>query len=259
VGPPRLDRRTVVVTRSKGGEDALAARLQELGAAVREIPSISFAPPADPGPLDRALADLASFDWAVFASATAVERTLERLRVLGLEPSGLAQRRLAAVGPATAQSLARVLREPDLVPAEAKGEALAAALAPHVRGRKVLFPRPADGRPELLDGLVAAGANVVAAEAYRTVPAAPEVVRPLAAWIRSGEVHAVAFASPSAVKAVVAGLGRDAPLLGRVLLAAIGPSTGEALRQAGFPEATQPGRYTGTDLAEAIAARLGPG
>lgn len=259
MGPPRLDRRTVVVTRSRGGEDALAARLAELGASVREIPSISFAPPADAGPLDAALRDLARFDWAVFASATAVERTLERLRSLGIDPAALAARHLAAVGPATAHALAAGVREPDLVPAEARGEALAAALAPHVRGRRVLFPRPAEGRPELLEGLVAAGALVVAVEAYRTVPAPPDVVRPLAGWIRSGEVHAVAFASPSAVKAVVAGLGDDSPLLGRVVLAAIGPSTGEALRQAGFAVSTQPARYTGTDLAEAIAARLGPG
>ncbi|HEY6005089.1 MAG TPA: uroporphyrinogen-III synthase [Anaeromyxobacter sp.] len=259
MGPPRLDRRTVVVTRAKGGEDALAARLVELGATVREIASISFAPPADPGPLDAALADLASFDWAVFASATAVDRTLERLRALGIDPATLTVRRLAAVGPATAQSLAGAVREPDLVPAEAKGAAMAAALAPHVRGKRVLFPRPAEGRPELLEGLVAAGARVVAVEAYRTVAAPPEVVRPLAGWIRSGEVDAVAFASPSAVKSVVSGLGGDAPLLGRVVLAAIGPSTGEALRRAGLTVSTQPARYTGTDLAEAIAERLGPG
>jgi uroporphyrinogen-III synthase len=259
VGPPRLDRRTVVVTRSKGGEDALSARLAELGASVREIPSISFAPPADAGPLDAALGSLATFEWAVFASATAVERTVERMRALGIDPKSLGVRRLAAVGPATADSLARAVREPDLVPAEAKGEAMAAALAPHVRGKRVLLPRPAEARPDLYEGLVAAGAQVVAPEAYRTLPAPPETVRPLAVWIRSGEVDAVAFASPSAVKAVVAGLGADATLLGRVTLAAIGPTTSEALRRAGFEVSTQPDRYTGTDLAEAIAARLGPG
>lgn len=248
-----------MVTRSKGGEDALAARLAALGASVREIPSISFAPPADAAPLDAALRDLAAFDWAVFASATAVERTVERLRALGIDPSALGGRRLAAVGPATADSLARAVREPDLVPGEARGEAMAAALAPRVRGKRVLLPRPAEGRPELLEGLRAAGAHVTAVEAYRTVPAPPEAVRPLASWIRAGEVDAVAFASPSAVKAVVAGLGEDARLLSRVALAAIGPSTGDELRAAGFAVAAQPVRHTGTDLAEAIAARLGPG
>lgn len=251
---PRLDRRTVVVTRGKGGEDALAARLRELGAEVREIPAIAFAPPADPGPLDAALRDLARFDWAVFASATAVERTVERLVALGLPPASLARLSLAAVGPATADALARAVREPDLVPAEAKGEAMAAALAPRVRGRRVLLPRPAEGRPELLAGLRAAGADVAAVEAYRTVPAPPEAIRPLAEWLEAGVVAAVAFASPSAVRAVVGGLGERADLLRRVPLAAIGPTTAEALRAEGLDVAAQPGRYTAADLADAIAA-----
>jgi uroporphyrinogen-III synthase/uroporphyrinogen III methyltransferase/synthase len=249
----------VVVTRTKGTEDALAARLVELGAAVRELPSIVFAPPADPAPLDAALRDLARFEWAVFASATAVERTVERIRALGLDPGALARLRLAAVGPATAERLARAVREPDLVPGEARGEALAAALAPRVRGKRVLLPRPAEGRPELLDGLLAAGADVAAVEAYRTSPAPPEAILPLAGWILAGEVHAIAFASPSAVKAVVAGLGEKAPLLARTLLAAIGPTTSEAIRAAGLEVGVQPDRYTGTHLAEAIAVRLGPG
>jgi uroporphyrinogen-III synthase/uroporphyrinogen III methyltransferase/synthase len=253
---PRLDHRTIVVTRNKGGEDALAGRLRALGAEVRELPAIVFAPPADPAPLDAALRDLGRFDWAVFASATAVESTLERLGLLGLSPAALAPLSLAAVGPATAAALARAVRAPDVVPAEARGEAMAAALAPRVRGRRVLLPRPAEGRPELLEGLRAAGAEVAAVEAYRTVPAPPEAIRPLAAWLEAGEVAAVAFASPSAVAAVVAGLGGRAALLRQVPLAAIGPTTSDALRKAGLEVAAQPARYTAADLAEAIARFL---
>ena len=255
----RLDRRTVVVTRSKGGDDALSARLRELGASVREIASLTFAPPADPAPLDAALRHLARFEWAAFASATAVERTVERLRALGLAPGALAALRLAAVGPATSERLARDVRQPDLVPAESTGEALAVALAPHVRGKRIFLPRPAEGRPELLEGLVAAGADVVAVEAYRTLPAGPDAVRPLAEWIQAGEVDAISFASPSAVKAVVVGLGERAALLRRVLLAAIGPTTAAALREAGLEAGVQPARYTGLDLADAIAAKLAAG
>ena len=253
---PRLDRRTVVVTRGKGGEDALSARLRELGAEVREIPSIAFAPPADAAPLDAALLGLGRFDWAAFASATAVDRTVGRLRALGIDPAALGRLSLAAVGPATAAALARAVRAPDVVPAEAKGEALAAALAGRVRGRTVLVPRPAEGRPELIEGLAAAGAEVHAVEAYRTLPAQAEAIRPLARWLDAGEVAAIAFASPSAVKAVVAGLGDRASLLRTVALAAIGPTTAEALREAGLAPAVQPTRHTGADLAEAIATHL---
>jgi uroporphyrinogen-III synthase/uroporphyrinogen III methyltransferase/synthase len=256
---PTLERRTVVVTRGKGGEDALSARLRALGAAVRELPSIAFADPADPAPLDAALRALDRFDWAVFTSGTAVDRTVARLEALGAGAAALARLRLAAVGPATAERLKRAVREPDLVPAEAKGDALAAALDTHVRGRRVLFPRPAEGRPETVAGLLAAGAELTAVEAYRTVAAPPEAIAPLGAWLAAGEVDAVAFASPSAVEAVVGGLGARAELLRRVVLAAIGPTTADALRARSLEVGVQPERYTGRDLADAIAARLGPG
>jgi uroporphyrinogen-III synthase len=255
--PPRLDRRTVVITRGKAGEDALAARLAELGAAVRELPAIAFAPPADPAPLDAALRALDRFDWVVFASATAVDRTVARLAALGLAAAALARPKLAAVGPATAARLGAAVRPPDLVPAEAKGEALAAELGARVRGRRVLLPRPAEGRPELPAGLAAAGADVVAVEAYRTVPADAAALAPLAGWIGAGEVDAVAFASPSAVRAVAGALGDGAQLLARVLLAAIGPTTAEALRAAGLPVGVLPEEHTGRGLADAIAERLG--
>jgi uroporphyrinogen-III synthase len=257
--PSRLDRRTIVVTRGKGGEDTLSTHLRTLGAEVREVPSIAFADPADPAPLDAALVALGGFEWVVFTSGTAVDRTIDRLEALGKRAAALAPLRLAAVGPATAERLARRVREPDLVPAEAKGDALAATLGAHVRGRRVLFPRPAEGRPETVAGLLAAGAELTAVEAYRTVAAPPETIAPLAAWLTGGEVDAVAFASPSAVDAVVGGLGPVAALLRRVVLAAIGPTTAEALRARGFEAAVQPERYTGRDLADAIAARLGPG
>ena len=259
MGPPRLDGRTVVVTRRKGEEDALASRLAELGATVRELPSIAFLPPADPGPLDAALRALSSFPWVVFTSATAVERTVERLRELGLEPSRLGEPRLAAVGPATAERLAREVRPPDVVPSQAKGDVLAAELAPHVRGRRVLFPRPAEGWPETVAGLLAAGAELTAVEAYRTVPAPAATLAPLGGWLASGEVDAVAFASPSAVQAIVGALGPRASLLREALLAAIGPTTAAALEAAGLPVGAVPARYTGSALAEAIAERLGPG
>jgi uroporphyrinogen-III synthase len=257
--PPRLDRRTVVVTRGKGGEDTLSARLVELGATVRDLPAIAFAAPTDPAPLDAALRALEGFDWVVFASATAVDRTLDRLDALGVSRAALAGRALAAVGPATAARLAREVRAPDLVPEEATGERMAAALTDRVRSRRVLVPRPAEGRPELLAGLRAAGADVTAVEAYRTVPAADAELARLGDWLAAGEIDAVAFASPSAVKAVVAALRTRAPLLARVVLGAIGPTTAEALRTAGLPSSILPHDHTGRDLAEAIAARLGPG
>ena len=249
--------RTVVVTRGAGTDDALSARLRQLGAEVLEFPAIALADAEDFGPLDAALRDLERFAWVAFASAHAVEETVRRLDALGLPRGLLADRRLACVGPATGARLEALVRAPDLMPAEATGAALAAALAPHVRGRAVLVPRAAESRPELGAGLRAAGAELVDPVAYRTLPAAPGSLSPLAALLAAGRVDAVTFASPSAVQGTVAGLGADARRLAGVLLGAIGPTTAEALRAAGFTVGIEPERHTAPDLAEAVAAKLG--
>lgn len=257
-----LEGRTVVVTRGPagaGGDDTLALRLRELGARVLEFPSIEIGPPGpvDRAALDAALRDLGRFRWAAFASANAVERTVGRLDALGLPRGALADLRLACVGPATADRLAALVRSPDLVPLEHTGAALAAALARHVAGAAVLVPRAADGRPELLDGLRAAGAEVAAPVAYRTVAVRPETLAPLADLLAGGEVDAVAFASPSAVRSVAGALGERAALLGRALLAAIGPTTAEALRAAGLAVGVLPEHHTTVGLADEIARKLG--
>jgi uroporphyrinogen-III synthase len=249
--------RSVVVTRGAGGDDALGDRLRQLGAGVLEFPAIALGPAEDLGPLDEALRGLERFAWAAFASANAVEQAVARLDALGLPRGLLADRRLACVGPATGARLEALVRAPDLMPSEATGAALAASLARHVRGKPVLVPRAADGRPELVDGLRAAGAEVVAPVAYRTVLAAPGSLAALGALLAAGRIDAVTFASPSAVQGVVAGLGADAPRLAGVLLGAIGPTTAEALRAAGFTAGVVPAEHTAPALAEALAAKLG--
>lgn len=255
---PRLDGRTVVVTRAVGAEDTLGPRLREVGARVLEFPAIEIGPPgpAELAALDAALAALPRFRWAAFASVNAVERTVARLDELGVPRAALEDLRLACVGPGTADRLAALARAPDLVPLEHTGAALAQALARHVAGVAVLVPRAAEGRPELVDGLRAAGAEVVAPVAYRTVPASPASLAPLADLLAAGEVDAVAFASPSAVRSVTGALGARAGLLGRVLLAAIGPSTAEALAAAGLAPGAVPAEHTAAGLADAIAAAL---
>ena len=121
----------MAVTRGRQGEDALADRLRALGAEVMDFPAIAVAPPeaAAQAVVDAVLRRLEDFEWVVFASGNAVEQTLLRLGALGIGPEALSRLRLAAVGPATAEKLARAVRAPDLVPAQSRGAALAAALA----------------------------------------------------------------------------------------------------------------------------------
>lgn len=250
--------RLVAVTRPRSDEDALSVRLLELGARVLEAPAIAIGPPASFEDLDRALGALESIAWIAFPSANAVERTLARAAQLGIPAAALARPRLAAIGAPTAARLERLLRAPDLVPAAASGDALAAALAPAVHGLRVLVPRAEESRPELVEGLARAGAQVESPVAYRTVASPPGSLAPLRAALAADSVDAVAFASPSAVRGVVAALGPEARLLARTVLAAIGPTTGAELRARGLTVGVEPARSSGVALADALAELLGP-
>ena len=106
------------------------------GAEPIEAPMIRIAPPEDYGPLDAACARVGEFDWIVFSSANAVDAFIERLLASPLDLRALKGVKLCAVGPATAERLARHGLKVDLVPAEYRAEALVAGaggLARHHR------------------------------------------------------------------------------------------------------------------------------
>ena len=67
----------VAVTRPRTKGDRLAAELRRLGAEVVAAPALHLIPPRDPGPLARAAARLADFDWVAVTSATGIHALAE--------------------------------------------------------------------------------------------------------------------------------------------------------------------------------------
>ncbi|HET9621578.1 MAG TPA: uroporphyrinogen-III synthase, partial [Kofleriaceae bacterium] len=120
-------------------------------------------------------------------------------------------------------------------------------------GRRVLVPRAEDGRDEAIAILRAAGAEVDAITAYRTVAAAPSdpaIARGLGV-LRRGEAAVCAVFAPSQVRAL------DALLAIRhtaALFAAIGATTAAALREAGAGRLVVAEAATPERLAKAVAA-----
>src|SRR6185503_20726447 len=74
-----LDGRAIVVTRARDQSEEITAGIEALGGTVIHCPTIAFAEPSDPAPLDAAISRLESFDWIVFASANAVTFFCDRL------------------------------------------------------------------------------------------------------------------------------------------------------------------------------------
>lgn len=244
----------VVVTRDEGPDGPLTRLLSERGLRVYHWPTIRIGPPADPAPLDAALAELDSFDWVVFTSPRAVAAVTARRR---LPPEGV---RVAAVGQATAASLEERGWRVTLVPPAQTGEALVGALLHGglEAGARVFFPASAIARETVPDGLTEAGAEVIQVEAY-TTEAAPLDREACRATLEAGGVSVITFTSPSTVENLARALGEElfGMAIERASAVAIGPTTAEAARAAGFRAVAMADPHSLEALAERAAGVAG--
>ncbi len=254
--PRVLAGRTVAVTRPEEG-DRLGELLRGMGARVIHTPAIRILPPADPGPLHRAVWEVEGFDWVVVTSGHGARALARALTEVGREwpsPGGDVPR-VCAVGPATAAALREEGIPVDLVPDRYVAEGVLHAMEAdgHLEGMRVLLPRSPEGREVLPSGLRSRGAEVVEVEAYRNVPDEEGLSR-LAEWYGSGRLDGVALTAGSAARRVHEVLGSSP---GRVRIVAIGPATAGAAAEVGLPVHGVADPYTVDGLARACVEVLG--
>jgi len=252
----------VLVTRARAQAESTIAALEARGAECVLLPLVEIVPPDDPGPLRDAVARIGEYAWVVFTSANAARAVADELRRAGRGGAAVGAARVCAIGPATAAALGAAGVRVDLVAEEHVGEGVVAALAASgpLDGVRVLLPRAAAGRDVIPEELRRRGATVDAVVAYRNArpeEARPDAAAPVLARLRAGEIHAVTFASPSAVHAFVAAAGGDAAaaaLLRAATVAAIGPTTRDAARGHGLEVAVMPREHTIPALVDALCA-----
>jgi uroporphyrinogen III methyltransferase/synthase len=240
--------RTVLVTRPRHQADALVDRLAELGATVLVQPAIEISAPADWSGADAAIDELDSFEWLVFSSANGVRYFLERLALRGLDLRSLGHLKLAAIGPGTAEALARYHLRADRQPEEYRAESLAESLLPEAKGKRVLLVRASRGREVLAETLSAGGAEVHQAVVYQSTDVADadaEVVDAL----RAGHVDWVTVTSSAIARSLLKMFGEDLRL---AKLAAISPLTAGVLSESGFNAAAVASPFSTEALIDAI-------
>jgi uroporphyrinogen III methyltransferase / synthase len=245
----------VLVPRTRQQAGVISERLRALGAEPVEAPTIAVAPTRDPAALRHALQAVGerTYDWVVLTSANGADALWAQVRALGGDARLLAGAALAAVGPGTADALARHGLHPDLVPERYTTRGLAEALTAHPAARALLV-RADIATPVLADALRAAGWSVHEVEAYRTVPAGalPDGV---AERIAGGTVQVLAFASSSTVRNFVALYGGRPPPAVRI--ASIGPVTSATCRELGLRVDAEAESHDLDGLVAAVQAALG--
>jgi uroporphyrinogen III methyltransferase/synthase len=261
-----LDGRTIVVTRAAAQAQRFTQLLEAAGARVLEAPAIVIAPPPSWEPLDAALEVLETFTWVIFTSVNGVVMVDRRLPARGLTWAALGGRRVAAIGPATADALAEHGVRPDLVPSEYRAEGLLERLRGAITpADRVLLPRAAQTRDVLVTGLRRLGAQVTEVPAYSTRRAEAGTAR-LREALAAGAIDAVTFTSSSTARNFAELFTEDErrQWLARPTVASIGPITAATAAEYGMQTDVMPSEYTIPALARALAehfARIprGPG
>jgi len=246
--------KTIVVTRARQQASQLMNRLAELGAECVEIPTIKVVPPQDTGPLESAIAGLATYEWLVFTSVNGVNFFFEHLFAAGKDARALHHLQTAVVGPATEKRLLGFGIKSDIVPENYQAESVVKAFAGQdLLGKKILLPRAKKARSVIPVELAKLGAVVDDVTAYENHPVTDQADS-LLTRLKEGSIDLVTFTSSSTVENFHALLPPDAlgTLMNGVTIASIGPISADTARTLGFTVDIIPDAYTIPDLCEAI-------
>lgn len=245
----------IVLTRAQEQAQEFSRLLVAYGAEPVEVPTIQIVPPASWQALDEAIARLGAYQWLIFTSVNGVGPFMDRLQVAGNDARALANLRICAIGPRTAQELKTYGLTADLVPAEFQAEGVIAALAQvGIRGHRILIPRAEVAREILPEQLRELGATVDVIPVYRTIVPTVDVAS-LTQQLQDGSVAALTFTSSSTVRNFVelfGGQERVRRLVAQVAIACIGPITARTAEEYGLTVTIMPTENTVPALAEAI-------
>jgi uroporphyrinogen III methyltransferase/synthase len=128
------------------------------------MPAIEIIPPEDWAEVDRAVSNLAVYDWVIFTSTNAVELFMKRVTAAGTA----CRIPVAAIGAATAIKLAQWNITPSRVPTTFRAEGLLDLFPADLRGLRILIPRAKTAREVLPEELRRRGAIVDVLTVYRS-------------------------------------------------------------------------------------------
>jgi len=252
----------VVVTRTREQASELINLLENYGAECIEFPTISLEPVDSYEILDRALAEIDTYQWILFTSINAVKYFFKRLFDQDKDVRDLKGPKIAAVGKVTAESLASRGIKADLLPEEFTGDGLAETLIKTgVKGLRFLIPRALKAREILPESLRGAGAVVTVAPVYQNVlptsSAGEQLKEELSMALQEKTIDMITFTSSSTVKNFATLMDIKTPeemrmLMSGVAVATIGPVTAKTAENLGLRIDVQPKEYTIPELVDSI-------
>jgi uroporphyrinogen-III synthase len=197
-------------------------------------------------------------DWLIFTSPTSLESIFNFYPDFKEKLSD--ECKIVAIGTKTKEKSNEYGVEIDLIPKNYTAEGILESFKDiDVKNKLIGIPRTLDARLVLPDKLKERGANVLIAEAYKSIlPADTLRIEVLISKILNNEIDAITFTSPLTVKNLfkVAVDDQKNELINKlstsVLTVAIGPVTHEVIEEYGITSSIYPNQYTVKNMMELL-------
>ncbi len=250
-----LGGKRILVTRARQQAGDLIRCIEEAGGTAVVCPTIEIREPASWESCDRAIEGLYMYDGLLFTSSNAVNYFLQRCTARGQSLKEFNKKRIFAVGARTRQTLEEAKIPVTAVPEKSTARDLAnLAGEEDLRGRVFLFPCGNLAGTLLAEHLRSLGADVDRAVVYTTVLPSEQEITQLEQTILGGTIDVATFLSPSSFQnfSAILSAERVRTLASYMHLAAIGPTTAQAIREAGHDPAIIAERTSVESLVDAI-------
>ena len=281
---PMFGHRVLITREHSGGFE----QLEELGAEIMEFPTVEIVPPKDWGKLDKAAANIDSYNWLIFTSANAVKFLFRRLFELNKDIRDLKGVKICAIGAKTAEAINKFGIRVDLVPEEFNAEGLVETFKKELekirsledkkkvkgltistsqplnfstsqlpdseilKGLRFLMPRAETAREIFPEKVRELGGEIDVVTAYMAVK--PEVYgKRLKRFLKEGKISIATFTSAGTFKNFMEIMGNEAHgLLKGIAIAVIGPVTAKAVQKTGLTVDIMPQEATIEAMVKAI-------
>lgn len=257
-----LEEKTILVTRAATQSSKFTTLLQQQGATVIEMPALVITPPSSWKDLDRAIANIAQYNWLILTSANGVNYFCDRLTALGKDARALGRIKIAVVGKKTAAVLQQKNLQPDFIPPDYVADSLVENFPEALSNQKILFPRvETGGREILMQELSDRGAEITEVAAYQSK--CPDLIDKIA-WeaLQQGKIDIITFASSKTVanfyhliQQQLTSESEIESMLKNVCIASIGPQTSQTCHELLGRVDLEAEEYTLEGLTAAISKR----
>jgi len=249
-----LKGKTIVVTRSADQIQESANRLLRLGADVISIPVLDIVPPESWKQFDEVVQSVEKIDYLIFTSVNTVKMFLKRLEELSINYN-FKNSAVVAIGNKTAEVCRKNNIPVNIIPKNFSSQGVINEFSSFELSGKVIFiPRSAIGREELPEGLKSMGAVVKTAPVYNVGIPSNEILLPYIEKLNGSKPELFIFTSPSTFENFLSILNITDPkkYFEDFNVAAIGPTTKEAIEKREVKVDIMPEEYSMDGLEEAV-------